>query len=417
MCARLSLFDPGTGPYDDASSKGEDRRMTSVATELPQARASRAKLRRLVPLILLVVAVAAWGIWKAYERTRPLEWSGTVEARTIAIGSRIGGRVKEVHFREGDNAKEGQPIVTLELGDLEAQKLVAAGQLEQAKATLDKLERGARPEELAAAKARATTAQAAFAEARAGARKEQIGAARARLAQAQAQVDKAESDAQRGRRMFSSQAISQSEMDAVEAAMRSAVAQRDAAKAALDELESGVRREELVQAQARAHEAEASMQLVAAGSRVEDIRAARGAVEAAEGRLKQTLVSIDELTIRAPRDARIESLDLRPGDILAPNAPAATLLEVGQLYVRIYVPETQLGYVKVGADVPIYVDTFPGRPFKGVIESVNSVGEYTPRNLQTADERADHVFATRVGIRDGEGTLRAGMAAFVRVPR
>jgi multidrug resistance efflux pump len=161
------------------------------------------------------------------------------------------------------------------------------------------------------------------------------------------------------------------------------------------------------------------MKLTLAGSRVEDIRAARGAATAAEGRLKQVLIANDELTVRAPRAARVESLELRPGDILAPNAPAATVLEDGELYVRIYVPETQLGLARVGAEVPIFVDSFPGRAFKGAIEHVASVGEYTPRNLQTADERADHVFAARVGIRgaDESRELRAGMAAFVRIPR
>ena len=128
-------------------------------------------------------------------------------------------------------------------------------------------------------------------------------------------------------------------------------------------------------------------------------------------------VLIGELTIKAPRPARIEALDLRPGDILSPNATAATLLEDDQLYVRIYVPETRIGRIHVGDEVPITVDSFPDRAFKGVVEHINSVGEYSPRNLQTADERADQVFATRIGLREGKDDLRAGMAAFITVPR
>jgi len=126
---------------------------------------------------------------------------------------------------------------------------------------------------------------------------------------------------------------------------------------------------------------------------------------------------IDELVIKAPRDCRVESLDLRPGDILQPSAPAATLLEDDQLYVRVYVPETQIGHISVGQKVPIIVDSFPGRKFQGVVEHINSVGEYSPRNLQTADERADQVFATRIGIIEGRDNLRAGMAAFVTVKK
>ena len=149
----------------------------------------------------------------------------------------------------------------------------------------------------------------------------------------------------------------------------------------------------------------------------QDVKSAQGMVDAARGRLQQIDVMLDELTIRAPRAARVESLDLRPGDILAPNAPAATLLEPAELYVRIYVPETQIGHVRPGQQVPIAVDSFPGRAFAGRVESVASEGEFSPRNLQTADERADQVFATRVRIEEGADVLRAGMAAFVRVPR
>ena len=109
--------------------------------------------------------------------------------------------------------------------------------------------------------------------------------------------------------------------------------------------------------------------------------------------------------------------DLRPGDLVSPSAPAATLLEEDQLYVRIYVPETHIGQIHSGQEVPVSVDSFKNRSFKGVVEHINSVGEYSPRNLQTADERADQVFAARIGLREGKEELRAGMAAFITVPK
>ena len=96
--------------------------------------------------------------------------------------------------------------------------------------------------------------------------------------------------------------------------------------------------------------------MIQAGSRVEDIKAAQGQVEAAKGRLDQINTMIDELVVKAPRDARVESLDLRPGDIVMPNATTATLLEDDQLFVRIYVPETHIGHIQIGQEVPITVD-------------------------------------------------------------
>ena len=390
--------------------------MTST-TAVAEPVAARQSARRLTPLLVLAVAVAAYAGFRFYQSTRPYEWSGTVEARTIGVGPRTGGRVKDVLVHEGDRVAAGQELLTLEPGDLEAQRLQAQAQLEQSQANLEKLEKGSRPEEIEQAKAKAQTAVAAFEEAKHGARSEEIQGANARLIALQVAVDKAKLDADRTRRLLGSGAISQAEADNADAALRGAVAQRDNAKQALDELENGERKEDIAQAAARAQEAQASAKLVVAGSRVEDLKAARAVVDGAQGKLDQIRVMIDELAVRSPRPARVESLDLRPGDIIAPNATAATLLEDDQLYVRIYVPETRIGLIKVGEEVPIAVDSFPDRTFKGMVEHINSVGEYSPRNLQTADERADQVFATRIGLREGQGDLRAGMAAFITVPR
>jgi HlyD family secretion protein len=390
---------------------------TTASTAIAEPAAPRKSARRLVPLAVVLVAVAAYVGLRVYQSTRPYEWSGTVEARTISVGSRTGGRVKEVLVREGDRAAAGQPLLTLETGDLEAQRLQAQAQLEQAQANLEKLEKGSRPEEIEEARAKAQTAVAAFEEAKHGARSEEIQGANARLIALQVAVDKAKLDADRAHRLIASGAISQAEADNADTALQGATAQRDNAKQSLDELENGERKEDIAQAAARAQEAQASAKLVVAGTRVEDLKAARATVDGAQGRLDQIRVMIDELVIRAARPARVESLDLRPGDILAPNATAATLLEDDQLYVRIYVPETRIGRVRVGEEVPIAVDSFPARTFKGVVEHINSVGEYSPRNLQTADERADQVFATRIGLREGQDDLRAGMAAFITVPR
>src|SRR5262249_36815191 len=152
------------------------------------------------------------------------------------------------------------------------------------------------------------------------------------------QLEKAKLDAERTKKLLAGGAATQADADNADTALKNANAQRDAASHQLDELKNGARREDIAQAAARATEAQAQSKLVQAGSRVEDIAAAQAQVDAARGKLDQINVMIDELTIRSPRPSRVETLDLRPGDILAPNAAAATLLEEDQLYVRIYVP-------------------------------------------------------------------------------
>jgi multidrug resistance efflux pump len=377
---------------------------------------ARSRARLILPA--LVVAVATWYGWHRWQLAHaPYEWSGTVEAHQISLGSRAGGRVQKVLVKEGDRVKPGDAIVALEPGDWPAQLQQAAAQLAMMQATLDKLKAGARPEEIAAAKARAATAQAMLQETTAGTRAEEVSAAEARLAAQQVAVVRAQKDAERLHKLAATGAAVPADVDNADLAIQAATAQRDAAAHQLDELRHGARREQVAQAVARAAEQRASEQLVTAGSRVEDLRAAEAQVQGAQGRVDQIRTMIDELTIKAPVVARVEALELRPGDIVAPNQTAATLVEDDQLYVRIYVPETELGHVAVGQRVAIHVDSFPGQAFGGVVQRINSVGEYSPRNLQTADERADQVFATRVGIASGGDHLRAGMAATIAVTR
>ncbi len=373
--------------------------------------------RRFIPLFVALLCGLGYGGYRMYTASKPYEWSGTVEARVVSVGSRVGGRVKELKVHEGDMVKGGDVLLVLESGDLQAQRLIAAGQLAQAQATLEKLEKGSRPEEIEQAQARAQTATSAYEETRTGPRREQIAAASSRLDAAQVTVDKAQRDGDRVHQLFSKQAVSQAEVDNADAALKGATAQRDAAKQQLAELQNGARQEDVSQALSRAREAQAQAKLVTSGTRAEDLKAQKGVVDAAQGRLDQIDVAIAELTVKAPTDGRVEALDLRAGDIVAPNATTLTLLEDGQLFVRIYVPETHLGALHIGDSVPITVDSFPNKTFKGKIEHINGIGEYSPRNLQTADERADQVFATRVGLEEGKTDLRAGMAAFITVPK
>ncbi|HEY7863350.1 MAG TPA: HlyD family efflux transporter periplasmic adaptor subunit, partial [Thermoanaerobaculia bacterium] len=119
-----------------------------------------------------------------------------------------------------------------------------------------------------------------------------------------------------------------------------------------------------------------------------------------------------ETVISAPADAVVEALDLRPGDLVAAGHPVARLLEPGQLWVRVYVPEPKLGLVRIGQEVAVEVDSFPERRFPGKIVEIRDRAEYTPRNIQTVDQRMDQVFGVKVEIAPAP-ELKAGMAALV----
>jgi HlyD family secretion protein len=148
------------------------------------------------------------------------------------------------------------------------------------------------------------------------------------------------------------------------------------------------------------------------GGPPEDVAAAAAAVAQARERLAFLERQHQELVVTAPAAGLVETFDLRPGDLAAANQPVATLLEPDQIWVRVYVPEVQLGRVTVGQPAAIHVDSFPRRSFPGRVVEIRGQGEYTPRNIQTLDQRSDQVFGVKVAI-DPTPELKPGMAAIV----
>jgi multidrug resistance efflux pump len=159
-----------------------------------------------------------------------------------------------------------------------------------------------------------------------------------------------------------------------------------------------------------------SYEELARGNRPEDIASARAAVLEQEGQLDYLRRQREELVVRAPADGVVQTIDLRPGDLVAANQGIVTILEPSEIWVRVYVPEPQLGLVRLNERVPVSVDTFPGRAFPGKVVEIRQQSEYTPRNVQTLEQRGDQVFGVKVAI-DPAAELKPGMAATVRIPR
>lgn len=150
------------------------------------------------------------------------------------------------------------------------------------------------------------------------------------------------------------------------------------------------------------------------GNRPEDIAAARATLEAEEKQLGYLERQRSESAVRAPAPGVIESMNLRPGDLVGANQPVARMLEPSQLWVRVYVPEPQLGRVRAGQKAVLRVDTYPDRKFPGRVVEIRTQSEYTPRNVQTLDQRMDQVFGVKVSI-DPTPELKPGMSATVRM--
>jgi HlyD family secretion protein len=355
----------------------------------------------IIPVIAIaVLAIAAYSTgW--FRHDTGLQGSGTVEARDIRVGSKVGGRIDQVLVREGDTVQAGQILITFDDKELLAS-------LEQTRAAAEKAQRGYRPEEIAEARAAAAQAKAEYDQRKNGYRQEDIAAAKADLDRASADEVRSQLDYQRYEALSQKDLVSKQQRDTAEANWKMAFAQKENAQHKLDELKLGYRPEEIASAEARYHQTVATLERLENGNRREDIEAAKAAFAFDEARLR-------ERQVLAPSAATVEVLDVRPGDLIPPNTPVATLLERDQIYVRIYIPETIIGQVHLGQKAEIRVDSFPKQVFQGVVEQINQQAEFLPRNVQTREERVHQVFGVKVRIDDSSHRVLAGMAADVKL--
>jgi multidrug resistance efflux pump len=360
-------------------------------------------------MLLLVLLLFA----SACRTERGAQYSGTVETREIQVGSKVGGRVTEVLIEEGQQVRANAPLIRFEAEELKARREQLEARIAQAEAELARLERGFRPEEIQQAEAAARQQRALYEAAKKGPREQELQQAHAEYAAAKAEATNADLEFQRVSALHASGDLSAQRRDDAQARRDFTASRAEAARQRLALLQAGTREEDLRAAEQRYREAEAQADLTRSGARTEDIAAARARLREARGALAELETRLEESELRAPADSRVEVVSVRPGDLVVPNRTVVTLLEPAQLWVRVYVPETQLGSVRVGQKAAVKIDTFPDRAFNGTVEQISSQAEFLPRNVQTRDDREHQVFGVKVRIANPEGVLKSGMAATV----
>lgn len=354
------------------------------------------RISLIVGLVLAVVVIAAFTAnW--FRRGDPaLTASGTLEARNASVGSKIGGRVAKVLAQEGDHVHAGQVLVTFEEDELAARLLQARGHLERARAAYSEMQHGSRPEDIEQARAAGGHGEIP------GYRRDQIEQARSELERARADERDAETNFQRYQQLAEQGVVSRQARDDAESRYKMAKAATAAADHAVAAAEGMLREAKAIQKKAE-H-----------GFRPEEIAAAHADLVAAQGEVQQAESQWVEREVKSPAEAVVEVLDIRPGDLLAPNAPLAKLLEADQLFVMVYVPEPQIGRVRVGQRTQVVSDSYPGETFEGVVEQIRQKAEFLPRNVQTRDERQHQVIGVKVRVENRDQRLRAGVNADVR---
>ncbi len=347
------------------------------------------KRRIVIPAVAVGLTAATLLAHSWFSGSGALQASGTLEARNASIGSKVGGRITQVLVREGDRVTQGQLMLTFDDKELAAQLQQARGRYEQAQAAYAKMVRGSRAEDIAEARG-----ASAYQEHAAVALRDDVARARADAANAQVNYDRAHQLASEG-------VVSQQFLDDADSRLKMT-------KAALAAAEHT-----LAASQGSVTASQAALERAVRGNRAEDIAAAKADMESARGDVELAQARFDEREVRAPSNAVVEVLDARPGDLVQANAPVAKILEADQLYVMVYVPEPEIGRVKIGQRAQVSVDSFPGQSFSAVVEQIRQQAEFLPRNVQTQEERVHQVMGVKLRVENRDNLLRAGVTADV----
>ncbi len=376
------------------------------------------KSKRLFIVLGVLVAIGlAVAILVPFSRSRSTapQYAGSVETREIQVGSKIGGRVTQVAVEEGQAVKAGALLVRFECNGLRAQRAQAQASVLQSKATLTRALHGNRPQEIQQAIATAEAAKAAMQEARNGPRKQEIAQARAALAADEANAADAAADFDRMQKLLAADEVSRMEFDSYKSKRDATAQNAEASRQRLALLQAGTRYEDIQSAAERYKQAEAAAALSKAGSRPEDIAITRSELAAAQARLAELDTNLREAEITAPADGLVEVVSVRPGDLVPAGHIVITMLEPSQLWVKVYVPETDLAKVHVGQSATVMVDGMQGRPVEGFVRQIAAEAEFLPRNVQTPDDRQHQVFGVKVYVNNSGSVLKSGMSATVQL--
>jgi len=323
--------------------------------------------KRLVPVVIIAVIIIIAVIFIIrYARNRDdgtMRLSGNVEVTEHNIGFKVPGKVTKLTVDEGDRVKQGDLLAELSSADVKALVDQNRAQLEEAKVKL--------------------------AELRSGSRRQEIGRARAESASVEAELQKARKDFERARTLYDNGAISASSFDAAKSAFEARLGQLRSARQQQSLVEEGPRREDIKAAELRVS------QLTAAVANAED--------------------KLSDTRLYAPATGIVFRKNVELGEIVQPGAAIFVIGDLERPWVKVYVKEDKLSLVKLGQKARITVDTYKDRYYEGTVTFISSDAEFTPKNVQTEEERVKLVFGVKVTVKNKDQELKPGMPADVRI--
>ena len=379
-------------------------------------------------IIVAGLAAGGWSWWRSRQDARDvIQASGRIEVTEVSVSSKVTGRVAKLYVEEGTDVRPGQPIAYLEGEELEAQLRQARAAMQSAEAKLNQARITLQVEpvtirtQIRQAEENLRAAEERLRMLRAGFRIQEIEEGRANLHQNLARLEIARLTRDRFRELLADGAISKQELDRAESDFQAAEAAVRATRERLAMLVEGARSEDIRMAEAERDRAAAGLEAARANAatldlRQQDVRVAEAAVREAQANVRRMETQVAELKVVAPMDATVLTKAVEVGEVVAAGKPLVLLGDLDHPWIKIYVSETALGKVMLGAPARVLVDSFPGQPFQGTVTWISAQAEFTPKNVQTAEERVNLVYAVKITIANAQRKLKAGMPADAVLP-
>ena len=379
-----------------------------------------------VLLLLLAVVAVRWLGWGS-GNLKTLKVSGNIELTEVDIAFKTAGRLVTLAVAEGDPVKKGALIARLDQEELLQRRESAAASLDSTRSrllqsgTAIEYQRQQTESQLSRSRAELDQAEAVLKELESGSRRQEIESARAALARAKAEQQRAQADWERAQILYKDKDISTARYDEAKAHFESAQAQLQQATEQFDLVQEGPRKEDIDGARAQVERAKANVRLAEAArlelKRLQQEQLARKAdtrQATAQLDVQETLLKNAEVT--APMDGVVLVKSAEPGEVLAAGTTVVTLGNLAKPWLRAYINEQDLGRVKLGTSVRVTTDSFPGKTYTGRISFIASDAEFTPKQIQTQEERVKLVYRIKIDVDNPAGELKSNMPADAEIP-
>jgi HlyD family secretion protein len=381
-------------------------------------------MKKVIRIVLLLALIGGGGYWWYQSaNAKPgdrLLVSGNLELTQVDISFKMAGRLVERTVNEGDQVKKGQLLARLDPGQLQQQQLRDQAIISSAQSSYRQLEtsiafqRATIESDVAAKHAELSEAQAKLDALLHGNRQQDIQGSAAAVTDAKAQLDYAKSDWDRAQVLFKNEDISKQQYDQFRMKLDSATAMLNQAEGRYSLMKEGARAEDIAGARAAVARAQAAVKTAEANRlelqrKEEELGARKAEIQRSTAQEGISQSQLNDTAVYAPMDGVVLVKSAEVGEVIAAGTNVMTIGDIDHPWLRAYVNETDLGRVKLGQTVQLKTDSFPNKTYTGHVSFISSDAEFTPKQIQTKEERVKLVYRIKIEVENSAHELKSNM--------